>query len=177
MNMIAKAPYQMEQILTQIQYFLQENLHHIESIRVVSRCCNCFKKTSDYTLTFNGNSLSIKDWCFKCNIDKEFEHTITIENFDYENLLIHVDKSNKDWGFALKMDYCMGSRSSFDLSAYYPPEDYKIHGEMAYEDRNIKLIERKVDNGLVIMLQNFIDFKGLMPKFSETIHIKFKEEY
>lgn len=172
--MIAKDPYELKEILRSIERYLSNNITEISSIRIRNRCCNCFKKISDLELIFNEKDLIVKDWYFNCNFNEIRNHSMLINNFDYRNIRFQLEENKIEHSIMLKLNYYMSFIIPFNLTDYYPSGDFTIHGEQAYKDRQIKMIEREVSDGVVIMLQNFIDFYGLVPKFSQTIFIKFK---
>jgi len=161
-------------LLNEIASFLKNNLKDIDKIRIVSRCSNCFKKNSDVSIKFNGENLTIKRWSYDCNVNKkEANQTISIDSINLEDIVFPIEEGQHH--FALKMHYHMFNSSYITyLSGHYPIEDYEIHGEMQYKDRKIKMKEREVNNGIVLLLEDFIDFKGLVPKYCHTLHITFK---
>ncbi len=175
-DLIADSPYKWKSVIEQLKSFLINELNDIKSIRIIHRCGNCFKKTSDTTIMFDDNKLVIKDWMYNCNFNKEHSHTITIDGYDKDQLLFHIKNEKEyDIGFCLQFKYIMGSEYNVFITPFYTEKDYEIHGEKAYKDRKLRLKQRDTDNGTVILIQNFIDFKGLMPKYSETIHITYKD--
>lgn len=176
-QLVAKSPTEWEHTLDKVKQFLVENLQNIKTIRVINRCGTCFKKTTDTTINLEyGDVLTIKDWRLNCNMNnKEYTHETTINSFDLDNVFIRVNKNGK-YGFYLSFEYYTGSTLEVPLSPNYDYEDYEVHGTMLYRDRNLKLVERSLENGHIIMLQNFIDFKGLDPMYSQTILIEYLDE-
>lgn len=172
---IVTSPYHLENVLNNISLFLTDNLDDISKIRVVSRCSNCYKKTEDVTWVFQGENTEINHWYYNCNLTKTIEGKVKLEGFDKDQLLIRVERLMPDF-FQLKMEYISAVRVEQSLSPYYEKEDYKVHGTYVYKDRNLKWKQRETEKGLVIMLQDFIDFKGLSPHYSQTIYVEFKEE-
>lgn len=173
-HLVAKSPTEWEYVLDKVKHFLVENLENIKTIRVISRCGSCYKKNVDTKIDLEYEDvLTIKDWRLNCNMNKkEYSHETTIQSFDPDNVFIHVNKNNKH-GFYLSFEYYTGSSIEVPLTPNYDYKDYEVHGTMLYGDRNLKLIERSLKNGHIIMLQNFIDFKGLDPMYSQTIIVEY----
>jgi len=174
---VATSPYQWEDILTKIKHFLLDEWNNLERIRVVRRCSNCFKKTSEITIHLEENQTRIKQWSYNCNTEKESENNLTIDTLEKENILFSIDKNEFTFGLQLKLLLGISLECIVPFTDFFDREDYKIHGEFAYKNRHLRMIQRSIgDSELVLMLQEFIDFKGLMPHYNQTIHLTFKEK-
>lgn len=174
-NFTAKSPERWIKYLKLVKDFLFKEKNDIDELTIVSRCISCYKKNRKTTLSFKENQLVINDWVLNCNFgDEEFKHTFTINDFNLKQLQIILD-GILDGQFNLVLQYSAGFLLKIPLTSVYPNNDYEVHSKNVYKDRNLKMIQRETDNGLIIMFQNFIDFMGLEPRFSETVYIKWKD--
>lgn len=173
---VASSPYEWEDILTKIKHFLQDEWDNFKCIRIVHRCANCFKKTSEITLHLGENQTSIEQWSYNCNTEKESKHTLKMDVLEKENILFSIDKNEFNFCLQLKLMLGISLECTIPFTSFFDNEDYKIHGEYAYKNRHLHMIQRTIgDRDLVLMLQDFIDFKVLMPYYNQTIHLTFKE--
>jgi hypothetical protein len=173
---VANSPYEWKDVLTTIKHFLQDEWENFERIRIVHRCANCFKKTSEINLHFREKQTIIEQWSYNCNTETESKNTITIDTLKKENILFSIHKNEFNFGLQLKLMLGISLECTIPFTSFFDNEDYKIHGEYAYKNRHLHMIQRSIgDRNLVLMLQDFIDFKGLMPYYNQTIHLTFKE--
>lgn len=166
-KMTATSPKDWIGILHSIKDYFLENKNELSSVRIVHRCHTCFEKIKDVTLHFEDNTLKVEDWTYDCNNKEERTHTFTIPSYNNQYSFINIIQES--YGFSLTFTYEMGCTLSIPLTSYFPADDYEVHGECVYEDRNLSLLQRGREDSLIIMLQDFIDNKGLMPLYNQTI--------
>lgn len=172
---IANSPEEWINTLESIRLFMEDNINSLSSIRTRGRCNNCFKKIEDTTISFKEKELHIEGWSHNCNFEKTTPHELIIKHFNKDDLTFIIDMADSEC-FGLKVE-CQGVVNiSFPLSNYYPKKDFSVHDTFLYGERNLKFKQRSTDKRIILLLQNFIDFKGLDPYFSETIILNFHEE-
>ena len=171
-KMTATSPKEWIDILKSIENYFLENKTELSSLRIVHRCHTCFEKIKDITLHFKNDALIVEDWTYDCNRKEEQSHSFVIPSYNSQHSFIHITKES--YGFCLTFSYEMGYTLSVPLTSYFPPTDYEVHGEQVYGDRNLSLLQKGSEDSLILMLQDFIDNKGLMPLYNQTIAFKNK---
>lgn len=172
-NFIAASPNRWRSYLEIVKDFLNNEKQSIEDIIIINRCTNCYKKNRKVKLSFKKEKLVIEDWIHQCSFGKkELKHTYIVDKCDLNQFHSTIEQDGDN--FNLIIQYFSGINLTIPVLTSYSDTDFKVLNEYVYKDRNLKMIQREVNEGLVIMFQNFIDFEGLEPMFSDTVYIKWK---
>lgn len=146
----------------------------INSIKMTSKCTNCGKWCDTTRISFSDNLVSVKSNGIKCNIPEQrtYKQKFSVEGMSKEEILVLRES---DFDFHQTYIYLLvGGYLRVPLSSTYSSRDFEVHGEYVYKDRKIETTSRiENNNTLIIEMQNFVDFKGLVPEYTDKIVIKF----
>ncbi|UXO88850.1 hypothetical protein [Bacillus safensis] len=157
----------LDRIMEQLKYVFDDLFKKSNFVRMRSRCDSCLDVTDETTFNISKNSIEIRFFAYSCNFpeDPETNGSVILDRPDVFSISYKKDDHFKCIAWKMSVPFLMEK----DITPLYSPEDYEVHGEKMYADRNIRIGIRKNNDRTIISFQNFIDFKGLVPKYSHTI--------
>lgn len=166
-TVIIESVEDLDDIMNQLVYIFDDLFRNSHFIRIRARCHTCFKVIEDTTFHISQDSIEMESNTISCNFPKDPENHITLTS--NKPSFFHIEYKEDDFNKRLAYEPNIPLLVEKTLTPYYSPNDYEVHGQMLYADRNIVIKIRSNDDRTIISFQSFIDHKGLVPKYSHTI--------
>lgn len=177
-EMTIKDPQSLEVFLDWVKDIINHGIGegNIVSIKTSLHCTTCGEWSETNRLSFSDDKMVLKSNGVQCNVkEKEhFKQKFTIEGVSNKHVSVSR-KTLKDLeNTYLSIQIGVGSSIEMPLTNCFPNVDFEVHKEQIYKDRGLNTSYYiQNENTLIISIQNFVDFKGLTPHFTEKLVIKY----
>lgn len=146
---------------------------NIVSIKTSHNCITCGEWSETNRLSFSKDKLVLKTNGVHCNAKEknQFKQKYTIEGIVKKD--VSVSKKTDIEAEAAYLSVSIGL-ISIPITNAFPTVDLDVHNEFIYKDRGLEVsyfIQN--ENTLIVKMQNFVDFKGLTPQFTDKLVIKY----
>lgn len=166
-TVIIESVEDLDNVMGQLVDVFEDLFRNSHFIRIRSRCDTCFDVVEDTTFHISKDSIEMESTTVSCNFPDDPENHITLTS--NKPSFFHIEYKEGEFSKRLAYEPNIPLLVEKTLTPYYPPNDYEVHGQMVYADRNILIKLRSNDDRTIISFQSFIDHKGLVPMYAYTL--------